>query len=185
MRFFFPLILIGAAIGLFALYTNPTYQGEGGIKELQTQVGAFDQALTKANDLKRERDKLLSKRNTFSTENVQKLEQMLPDHVDNIRLIIDINNVAARRGLTLKNVSLGTISDSKTTRSTVAVGASGDPVGSVSVSFGLSTTYEDFLLFLQDLEHSLRIVDVEHINFKSAANQNYDIGLTIRTYWLH
>lgn len=182
MRFIIPLILIAAAVGLFALYTNPQYQQ---IKALQTQVSSFNDALDKANELKGIRDQLLSRRNTFATENVQKLEHILPDNVDNIRFIIDINNIASRRSLSLSNVSVGTVSDSKVARNALSVGQSGDPVGSASVSFSLTASYDDFLSFLQDLEHSLRIVDVQVLDFKPAAAGRYEISLTIRTYWLH
>ncbi len=186
MRIIIPSILIAAAIGLFVMYTNPTYQGPEGVKNLQAQVSAFDEALNKAQELKSSRDKLISKRNTFSAENVQKLERILPDNVDNIRFVIDINGIAARRNLSLKNVSLGTVSDSKSSRSSLAVGSSGDPVGSAEISFALVATYDDFLSFLQDLEHSLRLVDIEKISFKSSdIGDKYEYSLTIRTYWLH
>ncbi len=186
MRIIIPSVLIAAAVGLFAMYTNPTYQGSGGIKSLQTQVSAFNEALDKAQELKSSRDKLISKRNTFSADNVQKLERILPDNVDNIRFVIEINGIAARRNLSLKNVSLGTISDAKSGRSTLAVGSSGDPVGSAEISFALSATYDEFLAFLQDLERSLRMVDIEKISFKpSDMGDRYDYSLTIRTYWLH
>ena len=177
-----PIVLIAAAIGLFALYTNGTYQR---IKALQTQVAAFDTALTTANSLKAQRDTLLSKRNTFSAENVQKLEHILPDNVDNIRFIIDINSIAARHNLSLRNVSLGSISDSKNKRGALAVGASGDPVGSAEVSFSLSASYDNYLTFLQDIEHSLRIVDVGKISFKPGQGEAYEFNMTIKTYWLH
>lgn len=181
-----PSILIAAAVGLFAMYTNNAYQGPGGIKSLQAQVSAFDEALNKAQELKSNRDQLISKRNTFSTDNVQKLERILPDNVDNIRFVIDINGIAARRNLSLKNVSLGTVSDAKSGRSALSVGSSGDPVGSAEISFALSATYDEFLAFLQDLEHSLRIVDIEKISLKSSdIGERYEYSLTIRTYWLH
>lgn len=182
MRLILPIILIVAAVGLFVVYTNPQYQV---IKGLQVQASAFDDALNKAQQLKSERDKLLAKRRTFTTENVQKLERVLPDNVDNIRLIIDINNIASRHTLTLKNVALGTVSDSKSTRSTLAVGSSGEAVGSVDVGFVVNAGYDDLLSFLADLEHSLRIVDVERISFKAGTDSKYDIAMTIRTYWLH
>ena len=168
------------------MYTNNTYQGPDGIKILQTRSSAFDDALNKAKELKASRDSLISKRNTFAADDVQKLERVLPDNVDNIRFIIEINSIAARHSLSLKNVALGSISDAKTARSALAVGASGDPVGSAEISFSLSATYDDFLSFLQDLEHSLRIVDIEKISFKSdSASDKYEYSLTVRTYWLH
>jgi Tfp pilus assembly protein PilO len=184
MRLFIPIILVIAAVGLFALYTNPAYQGTKG---LQSQVTALDDALSKAKELKSRRDELLSKRKTFSTENIQKLERLLPDNVDNIRFVIEINNIAARHDLSLQNVSLGAISDAKTTRSKLSVGPSGDAIGSVEIGFSLTATYDDFLIFLQDLEHSLRIVDVENISFQSkdTLKDTYEFSLTIRTYWLH
>ncbi len=177
-----PIVLTVVAIGLFAMYTNPQYQT---IKALQAQVGEFDNALNKTKELRASRDELLAKRNTFSTDDLQKLERMLPDNVDNIRLIIDINNIAARHSLSLKNVALGTLSDSKTTRSALAVGSSGEPVGSVEVGFSVTASYDEFLIFLKDLEHSLRIVDVEKISFKPSSLGKDDYSLTIRTYWLH
>lgn len=182
MRLIVPIVLIAAAIGLFALYTNGAYQQAKG---LQAQVAAFDTALTTANSLRAQRDALISKRNTFSAENVQKLEHTLPDNVDNIRFIIDINNIAARHNLSLKNVSLGSISDSKNKRGALAVGSSGDPVGSAEVGFSLSASYDNFLAFLQDLEHSLRIVDIGKISFKQGQGGTYEFNMTIKTYWLH
>ena len=187
-RIILPLILLVAAIGLFAAYTNPTYQAT---KTVAAERDQYDQALTTAKQLKAQRDALLSKRDTFSTDDVQKLQELLPDNVDNIRLIIDINSIAARHGLTLKNVQLGSVSQSSQSRSSLAVGSSGDAVGSVEFGFTVGATYNDFLAFLADLEHSLRLIDVEKIDFKapppaaSAGIALTDYTFTIRTYWLH
>lgn len=152
---------------------------------MQTQVAAFDDALDKAKELKKSREELISKRNTFAAEDLQKLERILPDNVDNIRFVIDINGIAARRNLSLRNVSLGTISDARSTRAAGALGASGDPIGSAEISFAVTATYDDFLAFLQDLEHSLRLVDIEKISFKPGTTEKYEYSLTVRTYWLH
>lgn len=180
MRFVIPSVLLIAAIGLFVVYTNPTYQSS---QEITMQVSSYDEALDRSQELRRARDELLARRNTFATEDLQKLQRMLPDNVDNIRLIIEINNIASKHALALQNVELGELSDSRQARSTFSVGASGDPIGSVDVSFSLSTTYEKFLAFLADLERSLRIVDVQGITF-SADETVSQYNLTIRTYWL-
>lgn len=181
MRLILPLILLIAAGGLFVVYTNPAYQG---IKNTGAQVSSYDDALNKSQELRSIRDQLLSKRNTFSADDVQKLEHVLPDNVDNIRLIIDIDNIAARHGLSLRNVQLGGVSDSAGKQSALSVGPSGSAIGSVEVGFSVNASYDNFLAFLRDVEHSLRIVDVESIKFSSqGGTDNYT--LTIRTYWLH
>jgi len=182
-RFIVPILLVVLAIGLFMLYTDPAYQD---IKDLQRQVAAYDDALDKSQELKRTRDQLISRRNTFPAESLQKLERILPDNVDNIRLIIDINAIAARHLLSITNIDLGTISDSASSRNELAVGSSGSAVGSVELGFTVSATYDDFLAFLQDLEHSLRVVDVETIAFTASPEGDLnDYTFTIRTYWLH
>src|SRR6185436_8105310 len=99
-----PLILLCAAIGLFVLYTNGAYQE---VKILNAQADSYDQALNKSQELRAVRDQLLSKRNAFPNDAVAKLQKVLPENVDNIRLIIDINNIASRHALALTDVDLG------------------------------------------------------------------------------
>jgi hypothetical protein len=58
-------------------------------------------------------------------------------------------------------------------------------VGSVELTFNVSASYEDFLALLADLEHSLRIVDIESISFDAATEGDInEYTITIRTYWL-
>lgn len=179
MRLFVPIILIVAAVGLFAVYTNPTYQST---KALSAKVDSYNNALDKSKELRAVRDSLLSKRNTFSPDDVQKLQKVLPDNVDNIRLIIDINNIASRHGLALAGVDVGSIGEaSKTTVSAGSVGS----VGNVSIGFSVTTSYDNMLSFLNDLEHSLRLIDVTSLGFTMAANDSSVYTFTIRTYILH
>jgi Tfp pilus assembly protein PilO len=181
--FLLPVLLLGAAIGLFVLYTNAAYQE---VKGLRAQANSYDEALNKSQELRAVRDQLLSKRNAFPNDAVAKLQKVLPDNVDNIRLIIDINNIAARHNLALADVNLGELGGKNGPQSSAAVGAPSDAVGSVSIDFSVTAKYEDFLAFLADLEHSLRLVDVEKVSFSAAAADTgkSKFSLTIRTYWL-
>jgi Tfp pilus assembly protein PilO len=182
-RFLLPIILLAVSAVLFALYTDPTYQAS---KALSAEVAAYDDALSKSQELRRLRDELVARRNTFATDQLTRLQRMLPDNVDNIRLIIDINGIAARHGLTLSNVALGEISNASKERSNLAVGDSGDPIDSVTLGFTLFATYDELLVFLQDIEHSLRLIDIESLEF-DVNDEEPENGYTfsIRTYWLH
>src|SRR3989338_2376148 len=113
-RLVLPFILLVAAAGLFVVYTDPRYQES---KKLAAQVDSYNEALNKSQELRKTRDELLARRNTFDEEDIQKLHQILPDSVDNIRLIIDINNIAARRGLSLKDVQLGLVGHGRSQKS--------------------------------------------------------------------
>lgn len=181
-RLLIPGFLIAVAIGLFVMYTNPTFQQ---IKGLVAVEVSYDDALEKSAQLRSLRDKLLTTRASFAEEDVQKLSHVLPDNVDNIRLIIDINNIASRHKLLLSGVSLGDAGSGAVQANALAVGPSGSETGEVTVGFGVSATYDDFLSFLQDLEHSLRIVDVTKISFGSGTGSLATYTFEIRTYWLH
>ena len=177
-----PIILAGSAIALFVMYTNPAYQKT---KIVQTEVFAYDDALNKSQELRRTLDEKLAAYNTFSEGDRERLLKILPDNVDNIRLIIDIESIAARRNLALKNVALGTLSDSTTRRAALAVGASGSSVGSVELSFSISSSYDNMLAFMQDLERSLRVIDIESVSFTAGEKDLNSYEFKIRTYWLH
>jgi len=56
----------------------------------------------------------------------------------------------------------------------------------VDLGFTVTAPYTTFQAFLADLEHSLRLIDVEKITFKGAGTaDSADYTLSIRTYWLH
>ena len=166
-QFLIPIILLISAIALFAVYTNPTYQSA---KSVQTEVSAYNDALDKSQELRKTRDEKIAAFNTFAPGDIERLNSILPDNVDNIHLII---------------VTLGSLSDSTSRRGTLAVGSSGSAVGSVELGFSLSATYEDMLAFIQDLEHSLRVMDIESIAFTAGEGDQTVYDFKIRTYWLH
>lgn len=186
LRLFLPILLVGSAIALFVLYTNPTYQK---IKGLSLQNKSYSEALDNAKHLIQARNDLLAKRDGFQASDLDKLKHILPDNVDNIRLIIDINNIASGHGLTLSNVTLGNLD--KNGDNPADTGATpGSKTGSVDVGFAVSTNnYDTFMAFLQDLEHSLRLLDVMSLGFSAAqsggATNAITYTFTVRTYWLH
>ena len=111
---------------------------------------------------------------------------MLPSNVDNIRLILDINTIAARHRAVLSDVQLGDTSKNSGSGSALAGGHGGSAIGSVDVGFTVRATYDDFIAFEEELEHSLRIIDVTKLSFTSAGSQDMNsYAFTIRTYWLH
>ena len=180
MRFFIPTILVAAAVALFVVYTNPKYQST---KALAAQNASYDEALTKSAELHKIRDELLSKRNSFSEIDVARLQEILPDNVDNIRLIIDINNIALKNGLTLTNVSLGDIVKNGGAGGQSLVSASA--IGSVKVGFTVGASYASFISFLHDLEHSLRLIDIDKLDYHPDQNGGGTYQVEVRTYWLH
>ncbi len=173
------ILLIVAAIAIFVMYTNPQYAD---IKVLQSQAADYNKALDQSKTLLAERDNLSKVYNQISPDSLDKLNKMVPSSVDNIRLVIDINGIAARRGLALKNISVDK-ADSAKTVSTLGPNASG--YGSINLSFDVTAPYGTFIDLMKDLEQSLRLVDVNSVSFTSTdKGDTYDYSVSVRTYWL-
>lgn len=197
MRFLIPSILIILSVVSFVVFTDPTYKE---IKNLKAEVSAYDQALDNAKSLQETRDDLATKYNSFDPSDIDKVEKLLPDSVDNIRLIIEIEKIAAQYGMILKQVKYDTFeteedgaspgSPRTETRSTAML--SNKEYGEFELKFSTEGEYTKFLSFLRDIEESLRIVDITDISFSSASDittsglssGTYKYDFTVKTYWL-
>jgi len=171
------LFFIGASLLIFFGYIAPSYEK---VKELRTTFNQYDEALSKSKELQTLRDSLLSKYNTFSPTELARLSKMLPDSVDNVKLVLDIDNIAAQYGLRIRNVIIDT-SDPKD-KQTIA--ANTGPVGSVVVSFTIPASYPVFLQFLKNLEQSLRLVDITSVSFSTGTGELTEYKVALKTYWL-
>lgn len=198
-KFILPTILIGAAIAGFFIVTNPLYQEISLIKE---QMASYNEALDNSKALEAERDKLTQKYNSFDPENLSKLQKLLPDNVDNIRLILEIEKMASPYGMVLKDVKYDTTSkEGNTTSQATAVAVKGGEVSSNKeygvwdLEFSTQGTYNNFINFIKDLENNLRIVDISSIQFSSSISKTdtkvnlslpeiYKYDFKVRTYWL-
>lgn len=184
MRYIFLLILIGLSIGSFVLYIKPRYDRARDLKETIAQSAVN---LDTAEKLKTSREELLAKYNSISKSDLDNLKTLLPDSVDNIRLIIQIDSLATRNGLsTVRGVDY----QSQQTAAVAAQtpDAARQPYGDFTISFETSGQYKNFLSFLSDLEENLRLVDVTAITFTPSSNQSLtgtmSYRVTLKTYWL-
>jgi Tfp pilus assembly protein PilO len=132
-------------------------------------------------ELQNVRDQLLSRYNTFPQADMDKLQKLLPDHIDNVRLILDLDSMAAKYGMRVKNV---TTDDDNSRAAQGELGPDESAYESVILSFTVTGTYDTFRQFLADLEKSLRLVDVVGLDFNANDTGIYDFTFHVKTYWL-
>jgi Tfp pilus assembly protein PilO len=190
------LLLIVGAGAIFFLYTQPTFDS---LQTARAQSDEYDQALAKAAELQQLKQTLLSRYNAFNPADLSRLQTMLPDSVDNIRLILNLDNMAEADGMALQNV----VVNAPVTTPQGAIGAvsqGGSKYDSLTLSFSTHGTYMQFKQFLNDLQRSLRIVDLVSLDIQpdataasptSAGSQpekptdpSFGYDITVRTYWL-
>lgn len=203
-RNFTAAILVVLAIGIYFTVTRGVLDDINSVQAVNNQ---YSSAIANADQLIRARDGVLKDYNSISSDDQARLDKMIPNTVDNIRLIIDLNSVAARHGLTLKSVKAVTSQNNSkqgspaaaanlpanpSTVNPVAPGIPGATVSSivnpimdsVTVSFGTGASYQQFMDFLRDIEANLRIMDVTKLSLTANDSGLYDFTVEMKTYWL-
>jgi Tfp pilus assembly protein PilO len=186
MNLITPLILIIISIGTFFVYTDRNYRGndlsngERSIKSLQVEQAEYQKALNNTNEIRKKRESLVATRGEIDPINLEKLEKLLPDNIDNIKLVIDMNRIAQNHGLMLKNIKLDTATKSDSTK----LGQDNNKYGTVGLSFSITSSYDNFQNFLTDLEKSLRLVEIVDLSVTGNDTGIYEFSVGLKTYWL-
>ncbi len=181
MKFLSPLILIAVAIVFFFWYINPTYTDVGLLRET---AGQYEAAIARAQEVGIKRDDLVNRYNTVDSVNLNKLQKILPDQVDSVKLAVDINSLASKYGSSISDIK---VADDPQLDQSLASGGTGtgNAYSAVSMSFTVKMTYENFLKFLADIEQSLRVTDISGVAFDAVDQTTlYQYGVNLKTYWL-
>src|SRR3989338_4176176 len=177
MKLIITIVAVVLSGGMFFWYTKPTYDSA---LVLRASIAQNDAALDKAAELQKLRQTLLSRFNTFDPADLDRLQKLLPDHVDNVRLILDLDKLAERGGLALQNVDVSSAQKQTVKSQTAlgAIGASNQKYDSLTLTFSTIATYRDFVEFLTNLESNLRIVDLVSLSISSAGGTGVVVNAT-------
>jgi len=190
------LVLILSSIGIFMKYISPKYDE---VNVLKSKIARIEQALSKTRTIRRKRSALSEQAKNFSEENTARLNKLLPTHVDNVRLILDLDGIASQYGIRIKNVQVKKKEDLQKGDDSI-IGSGGidqRSYQSLIIQFDIVSTYPEFIAFIKDVEKSLRIVDIVALTMnpkaKNTANAidgvvtepEYKFTLALRTYWLN
>ncbi|PCI30051.1 hypothetical protein COB52_01925 [Candidatus Kaiserbacteria bacterium] len=179
------VIFLIVSVLTFVYYVGPTYDN---VQNSQDTVAQYDEALSKTREIQELKSSLLSRYNLFTQSDVERLQKMLPDHVDNVRLVLDMDGIASKYGIRIQSVS---VEEPRQEAEDGAVLNGGDtqnlPYKSLTLQFEVISTYDEFVLLLKDLESSLRVVDLVSLNISPLSAEiqdNYTFNVSLMTYWL-
>src|SRR3989344_4941672 len=184
MRIVMPIIFIGISVAVFFVFADPIYND---IKQLRVEAASYDEALSNSKALENARDVLTAKKNSMDPVNLTKIQQLQPENVK--------YNATDATSPTTPSPA-GSIQGGGAVQL-----SSGKDYGVWDLEFSTTSTYNNFLSFMKDLEKNLRIVDIYSIQFSSndvnAGNktslgvpsnnlptESYTYSFKIRTYWL-
>ena len=185
-RIILPIGMIVVAVVVFVVFVVPRYDS---IKAIRAEDGEYNKALSNARELQAVRDQLLSQYNTMDESNRERLEKLLPENIDNVKLILELDVLATKHGMALRDVQIRESGDE--TDALVATPIPEEETkeyGVTGLQLSLEGDYDNFISFLENVERSLRIIDIESVSFASQSNtlatNRYQYEVDLTTYWL-
>lgn len=177
IRFVVVILFLAIAVVLFFTQTKPQFNE---IQALKIEKQSFDEALQYSREFQALKDDLLSRYNAISTDDLKRLDKILPSDFSSGVLITTLEDRAKNRGLLLKKID---ITEEKAGQSeSFQVGALPSPFRTFGLTLVFSGPYTTFLSFLDDLEKSVRIIDVDQIDFTAGANNIIEFKIVAKTY---
>lgn len=179
-----PIAALFVSAGMLFAYVVPTWSGS--IAATKAEIAQADQALAAADDYAKQQNTLASARNAIDPEDLARLTTFLPDSVDNVGLILDLNALAARSGLSLVNIDV--VSDA-----TNGAGMSAQqvlpvtpvsPTGSVDLTLSAVGTYSALQSFMAGVERSARFLHLRDLLVKGSDTGVYNYQMKLSIYWL-
>lgn len=165
---------------------NGTSQG---LRDLLQEKSKFNEALNNAQELRDKIAELEEAEKGISEADRSRLDSFIPDRIDTVDFVYDINNIAARHGMILKSVKIKNNAErdaeglsSRELAVTEAAGA--DTIAEMGMSFQVAGTYDSLLGFLDDLSQSLRVADVTFLSFSNGENGLNQYSVELKTYWV-
>ncbi|MBX9906977.1 hypothetical protein K2X96_03715 [Patescibacteria group bacterium] len=185
-----PIFALIIAAGLGFTYVQPTLVD---IKRLQTEEKEYQNTIEKASKLKESIDKKKAEINAFDAISVSRLLTMIPDAVDPVLVVMNLDNLASEYRLSLSNITIKELEESgggaAATPEELVDPEGGEssvsekaPVIEKEIGFTLTGTYEDFTEFLGSLEKSLEFFEVVNLEFSKEEGDLFDFDITLHTY---
>lgn len=182
-RLLLPFLSLVAAGGMFFGYINPTWTGK--IAQTKIAIANDDQALAAAKAYTERQNELAAQQGAIDPAKLEQLAKFLPDSVDNVGIILDLNALGARSGVSLSNIDVAPLPlSSSDSQGTGAISTGAGPVGSVDLTLSATGTFASFRNFLRGIEQSQRLLDVRSVIVSGSGTGVYTYQMIIRLYWL-
>jgi Tfp pilus assembly protein PilO len=167
------------SVGVFFAYINPLWKGE--IAEAKNGIEENERALKSADEYVKRQNALAEQKSSIDPVALTRLETFLPNSVDNVGLILDLNALAEEAGLALESMD---VAPQATIVTTGEDAEPLEPVGEIDMNIAAKGTYDALQMFLAGIESSARLLDERQLTVTGSDDGVYDYQISIRLYWL-
>lgn len=198
-RIFVTIILIVSTIALAVLYLSDEWAK---FSTFRKEIDELSNISAELDELTGDRDKLVAIINSLSQEDLSRISQAIPLGPKAADLMVLMENLTTSHSMVLNRIDLAGFTVVKIGEAGGAVAQprpgtlpSLKPKSNVSIkdfplTMNVNGTYETFKTFLRDIEHNLRIIDIEDLSFSApggvtAGNKSstVDFSIKAKTYY--
>lgn len=180
----FNLLLISASVALYFIVISPIYFGGGYL-----YIVSPDQSIISLNEFKNKNDIAFQQieEGLVKIDNLKKeydlidqytqdrLNTMIPDDIDGVRLVSEVSNMITSLGLPIDNISYSKESEDKKI----------PEVGIYSISFSTKGSYYDLKNLISKFETSMRIFSIQSVNFSTNnLSEPMVVNVKMNTYYI-
>ncbi len=181
MRTITPIFSIIIALLIFFFFAQPKFAE---INATQNESLQYQNAAAKAQELNAELSAKLTEKRAYPVEALEKLDALVPESIDEIKILNDLNEIAKSHNMLFGNVSVSAadeFSNSEGVGEITAQTVNYADLITTDISFSLIGSYEQFKAFLNDIEQSLVMLEVLNISFSTgeSALQQYEISARV------
>lgn len=152
------------------------------ISSLMAEKDKYESSLSTVAEIENKKNELLTKFNQISEADRKNIDTVLPNSLDFVRLISQIDAVAARHGISIDRLSSKELDSS--VGESIAEAEPPKPYRSSLVGFSFTASYDKFNSFMDDMEKSLRILDVRSVKIGVKDKGEYSYSVEFEAYWL-
>jgi Tfp pilus assembly protein PilO len=170
-------IILALAIGYAFIYPSV-----GNLSALMDEKGKYESSLETVGNIESKKKELLTKLNSIPADERKDIENVLPNSLGFVRLISQIDAVAASNGISIDKITSKETNPSA--GASIEEAQPQNPYQSAIISFSFDASYDKFNVFMNSLEKSLRILDIKSVKLETKENGIYSYNVEFETYWL-
>lgn len=175
MKQIVPIAIFIVAVGFTYFYVWPEVAGAGGTFELQSEISKLNDAIDTSKQVGTILSSLQSSIDSITPQQKTMLDRLLPNMVDPLQVGNDIENLSKSYGASLVLNSFGR-AQAKGSDS------GGGKYKTQSYSFAIAAPYGTYRDFLNKIEASLQLFDIQNMTISPKVGGMYQYDFTVSTY---
>jgi Tfp pilus assembly protein PilO len=129
----------------------------------------IEKVLNRVKEIKEKRDSILDEYNAISVEDIEKLNKIIPETINSVEIFNDLASAGAGYGLTVQEYKAD---EDNSNQNSVSETVSDLPYKKTKLTIKFTGPYSQFVGFLEKIESSLRIIDINSLSIKQGSSSD-------------